>query len=769
MLTEAGRLHAMGFAVHWLKPSSKLPLESGWTKGPRKTWAQLEDSYQYGLNVGVRLGVASNVGGRSLSVIDCDVKSTDPKHIAEMEKALARLMPGYATAPQVASGRGNGSRHLYVTTPVALAQGYRFAQSPEKVRVVMPSAKPSRVEKETLTPTDLEEGVRLRAAWEISVMGEGQQVVLPPSVHPDTGGAYEWVQRVERPADLPHMAAAAGAAKKAAPAGVDFAAVAVDLVGSELSSHVVDLIISGKDCADRSAGLYLAAIAMLKARFQDNEILSVLTDKDTFLGAAAYDHANTTSRARAAEWVRKYTLTKARAETSAEAAFASEAVTVALDPAGVAAQSGDMAGPWEQDLERVGGKPDGRPQPTMLNVLKILRGAESSRVFVRDDFAGREQYGHATAWGGVAGAEIRDIDVTHIKAWLAAQWRMEPGSDKIHEAIAKIAADNRFHPVREYLDALEWDGVARLDSWLVEFMDAEGPAEYLAAVSRKVLCAMVARVYEPGVKFDHVLIMEGPQGFGKSTALRILAGDAWFTDAALDLKNKDTALSLRSKWVYELGELAGMHRSDVASLKAFITTQSDYLRAPYGRRAENYPRQCVFIGTTNDHEYLKDATGNRRFWPVKVGRCMFGALTRVRDQLFAEARFAWELGEPLYLESAAAQLGAASEQSARVHEDILVDTLRKKLADPDPNFEVPFTLAELFYDFGPLADIKAGYIEQRRAADALRILGYEKYRGRDADGSLRYFWKPKSSMTVVEQTMTKKSHRTPKSITPAHI
>ncbi|MCH5185205.1 MAG: hypothetical protein J1F64_03680 [Oscillospiraceae bacterium] len=187
-------------------------------------------------------------------------------------------------------------------------------------------------------------------------------------------------------------------------------------------------------------------------------------------------------------------------------------------------------------------------------------------------------------------------------------------------ALAKVVDDRSFHPIREFLGSLpEWDGVERVDTLLIDYLGAEDN-KYTRAVIRKTLCGAVARVMMPGVKFDTMLVLSGPQGIGKSTIISKLCGE-WFNDSLLlsDTKDKTAAEKLQGFWILEIGELAGLKKTEIETLRGFISRQNDVFRASFGRRATPHLRQCIFIGTTNaEHGYLRDTTGNRRFFPVKV-------------------------------------------------------------------------------------------------------------------------------------------------------
>lgn len=734
-------LFERGYALHLLRPKSKAPIESRWTSGARKTWEELTAAFSPQMNIGVRLGQASKVRGGFLAVIDCDVKSQDPKHEKQMlEKFDALFGKGLrAAAPSVASGRGNGSKHVYILTGEP-AEPRRLAQSPDFVKVKMPSArKPSKKEIAELSQTDIDAGWRIRPAWEIALMGEGQQVVLPPSIHPDSGKPYVWVRTGEEPLINPpggetrekRATGELGASK------IDQGSfVEVDLLFSDLTDRIIGMITEGDGVEDRSASLLSASLAMVRAGFSDLEILSVLTDPKHYLGEAAYEHAKTRDRVRAAQWVEKYTLRKARAEMDAANHFANEVEVSLLSPKEIRAIHEEVVEvlDWRNKIERSKPESGSKPKNTFGNVHLILVEGVGEHVFKYNEFSGAVVYGMNTPWLGVEGRQIKDIDILWIKKWFTDHFRFEPSTNLIGEVVFTIAHRNKFHPVREYLFGLEWDGVERADGWLKKYLGAEAPEPYLSAVSRKVLVAMVARVMNPGCKFDQVLILEGGQGVGKSTAVRHLAGDAWFSDAHINIKDKDAVLSLQAHWIIELGELSGMRKADVDSLKEFISRTTDKIRVPYGKLPEDFPRQCVFIGTTNNDEFLKDETGNRRYWPVTVGRYDFEGIKRARDQLFAEAVALWGMGEPLYLEDKAALAIAVEEQSKRLESDILVDILREKFAQEDEKPEEErifntkkFTLHDLFAsDMALPAGMKNGRPEQMRVARALRMMGYKK-------------------------------------------
>ena len=226
------------------------------------------------------------------------------------------------------------------------------------------------------------------------------------------------------------------------------------------------------------------------------------------------------------------------------------------------------------------------------------------------------------------------------------------GKDRIFDAVNVVASENKFHPVRDYLDGCEWDGVPRVETLLVDYLGAEDNA-YTRAVTRKTLVAAVARVYQPGCKFDYMLTIRGRQGLGKSALISKLGGP-WFSDSFTTLQGKDAYEQVLGVWIMEVGELAGMRKAEAETIKLYISKQTDRFRPAYGRRTQEFPRQCIFIGTTNEEQFLRDTTGNRRFWvvdtPNNPSKDLFEELTPDLIQLiWAEAVKIYRAGEKLFL------------------------------------------------------------------------------------------------------------------------
>ena len=233
-------------------------------------------------------------------------------------------------------------------------------------------------------------------------------------------------------------------------------------------------------------------------------------------------------------------------------------------------------------------------------------------------------------------------DMQRNKVWLDVDkaFHFQIPNDFFDVIVAVLADDRSFNPVLEYLEGLTWDGVKRIDEWLMAYASAEDLGEYTRAVSRLLLMAAAARIYVPGCKFDEMVVLESGQGTGKSSLLRTLCPNpAWFTDdLQLNLDAKRVIENTGGKWIIEASELSGMHASKVEHLKSMISRQVDGpVRMAYARLSVTDPRRFVLVGTTNSHVYLEDPTGNRRFWPIRVGDVLLEELARDRDQLWAEA------------------------------------------------------------------------------------------------------------------------------------
>lgn len=242
------------------------------------------------------------------------------------------------------------------------------------------------------------------------------------------------------------------------------------------------------------------------------------------------------------------------------------------------------------------------------------------------------------------GKPLTDMDITLLRDYLSSVHNWEPSKDIIGDACFIIATRKRYHPIKEFIEKEEWDGIVRLDDWLIKATGCDDNA-YTRAVSSKFMIATINRIYNPGCKFDHMMILEGGQSIGKSTLCEIMSGD-WYLDTNFD--NKDLIDSIRNSFWIEISELSGMSKKDVDWLKSFLSRKVDRLRLPYARRPQDFKRKCVFVGTYNpsgNNMYLRDDTGNRRFWPIECKRKIdLDYVKGCCNQLWAEAYFRYKEG-----------------------------------------------------------------------------------------------------------------------------
>lgn len=370
----------------------------------------------------------------------------------------------------------------------------------------------------------------------------------------------------------------------------------------------------------------------------------------------------------------------------------------------------------------------GHPYNNQFNIEVAIR-----KLGVRlryDQFSGDEIVENLEGYG----PRFDDPATINLRLKIDSAFNFLPGRELFRDVTSNLARKNSFHPVREYLASLAWDQQPRIERWLIDYAGAPD-TPYVRAVSRIVLVAACRRIRRPGAKYDEMLILESPQGTDKSSGLRSLAfNDDWFTD---DLPlHGDTRRFMEStagKWIVEAGELKGMGKSDINALKACLSRQRDEARLAYGHKNTRVPRQFVIIGTTNETDgYLSDATGNRRFWPVRIQRFDLDRLRADRDQLWAEAAEAERIGESIRLDPRL-YAAAAAEQEARLRgDDPLVDVLHRALGNRTGKLRVS--------DAFLICGIEAGKANQDQIARfgrAIRELGWERKRRR-FDGQLEY-------------------------------
>lgn len=324
---------------------------------------------------------------------------------------------------------------------------------------------------------------------------------------------------------------------------------------------------------------------------------------------------------------------------------------------------------WQTALEL---DKQGKIKDTLDNIVLIIRNDSELESIAfnkhRDGIDARD----GLPWKQMKGG-WNDSDNAALKVYLSNKYGIYSPT-KTKDAILAVAAERSYHPIKEYLDHLpEWDGTDRVETLLIDYFNATDNS-YTRAVTRKMMVAAVARIVHPGTKFDSVLILNGPQGIGKSTFFAKLAGD-WFSDSLTltDMKDKAGPEKLQGYWILELGELAGMRKTDVEVVKSFISRSDDKYRASYGVNVESHPRQCIIVGSTNaESGFLRDITGNRRFWPVRISgdgkRRAWQMSVYDVEQIWAETLVLYAKGEKLYLEGSDVEL-ATNEQADAMESD----------------------------------------------------------------------------------------------------
>jgi predicted P-loop ATPase len=377
-----------------------------------------------------------------------------------------------------------------------------------------------------------------------------------------------------------------------------------------------------------------------------------------------------------------------------------------------------------------------RPLALLANAVTALRAAPEWReVIWHDAFRNATLLRGRAPW--MATSPSADVRWTDRFDALTACWLQEHGiavsADVAGLAVATVAPDKPCHPVLDYLVRCRWDGMPRLDRWPMTYLGAED-SPYCCAIGTRWFIAAVARVNAPGCKADCALILEGPQGILKSTALQTISAP-WFADEISDLGTKDAAMQLAGVWVLELAELDSIARGDVSRIKAFMSRSTDRFRPPYGRHIVDQPRQCVFAGTVNHNEYLRDETGGRRFWPLECRKILVDQLHRDRDQLWAEAVHRYRADEKWWLDSRALTKAAEEKQEGRYQSDPWRSAI-ERFVDERESVSVDEILAGAI----ALPLEKRGQVEQNRVARCLRAMRWQRYQVRTllARGSWRY-------------------------------
>lgn len=598
---------------------------------------------------GANVGVAINAQGqRSRPLLHIDIDGPDGAAIlAALEARHGALPPTLG----VRSGRDDGGRHLFLRLPSTI----RLDSLRSELR--LPDL-PGRIE-----------------------VKHSGNVVVPPSVH-YTGRRYQWegagsaadapgwlLQLLRRPTSTATgpTPPQPSAAKPPSP---------------ELIDELADIIRArwpAEGTGHNAALLALSGALLAGAGWPTEAVLSVVE-------AAAPSRAR--PRPREALDAVAYTaaaLAAGRTVTGWPALaglVGDDAVDAAREALGLWAPRGRPQPPpppppppaddSDSDDESWRGRIPVTKQGAMISCLPATGILVANLPELRGRLAWDERSEHVTwlapsPWGANPGARWTDVDATRLAQWLYDREGYITTSGCVHEAVLAEAHRAPYDPVRDYLERLPpWDGRPRVTSWLQVYLGAT-PTPYLAGVGRAWLISAVARVYQPGCQADHLLVLEGPQGAGKSTALAILARP-WHGDISVDPSDKDSAMAIQGLWIYEWGELSGLARRETEAVKGFLTRTHDRLRRPYARLVDDIPRRGVGAATTNELAWLQDSTGGRRYWPVRCGRIDLVGLEDGREQLWAEARALYRQGVPWWL-GGDEEARAAEEQVERLELD----------------------------------------------------------------------------------------------------
>jgi predicted P-loop ATPase len=398
---------------------------------------------------------------------------------------------------------------------------------------------------------------------------------------------------------------------------------------------------------------------------------------------------------------------------------------------------------WANDL--IVTKATDTPKAVVANALIALRKApEWQGVLAYDEFALVTKQMKPPPWLKHHDNSWEPTQWTDRDDVLTADWLQHQGisitTSIAAEAVETVAKDAAFHPIKDYLRDLAWDGRKRIETFASNYLGAEAKP-YHNAVSRCLFIAGVARIMRPGCKADYVPIFEGVQDKGKSTAIELLFSP-WFSDDLAELGSKDAAMQARVAGGIEIPELASMNRADIDKVKAFITRKVDRFRPSYGRRVIEAPRQSIFVGSTNADTYLKDETGGRRFWPIRcIGEIDLKAIERDRDHFWAEAVALYKEGTPWWFTDNKTINAAREEQADRYVEDPWQSLIAKFIEIHDD-----VSIDDVLLHVG-LERSRWTRSDQMRVAGCLKVMGWERYRARDGQRrDWRYRLGPKTKV-----------------------
>jgi len=385
------------------------------------------------------------------------------------------------------------------------------------------------------------------------------------------------------------------------------------------------------------------------------------------------------------------------------------------------------------------------PDDEPTRIRSVLQLDTNLETVIEDDprLAGCIRWNEFDGAVELYGRPITDVDVTEVKLWIEKVYDLRMIKGRVHDVIDCVARRHRYHPVREFLTGLQWDGVPRLEHLLHRYARAED-TDLNRAISRGWMISCIDRALNPGCQVDTTLILCGRQGAKKSSMFRELASSEWFSDSMIDTRNKDAYIALSGVWIFEFAELDALSKRESNNVKMFLTGRTDKYRPPHARRDIRVKRGCVFVGTTNNDEFLVDSTGKRRFWPVRCGDIDLEAVRRDREQLWAEAAQAYNDGEHHWLEEWEARLAEAAEVFA-LSDAWEVPISEWLKANPSIRHDGErFDLYQVMKEALNLDSAQQHRAHQNRARAILTGLGYVKKQRRELAGGRRRRWERKT-------------------------
>lgn len=647
MLHPAKRLAREGVAVHWLRRESKAPVEDAWSSAEVNSEADLARTYREGYNVGIRLGKPSLVDEREpfyLYVLDMDVKG-DEDDADEAFAALAKILPSWEKHPFVQSGRGGHSQHIYLVCREDL-RSKKLAHSDKKVPW-----------------TDKDGKDHKSWAWEIELFGTGKQVACPPSIHPETGNEYKWGREVnwdrlfqiEVSADdlVPLDVDGRGerdnrsSTRSSASSLSDYKnKQTLDIGEDEAWDYLMDLDMA-EWCDDRDGWVKVGMAC--HHEFGGSEIgyklwrdFSKKSDKfDEDDLERVWDSFGKDDRRRPVRFATIKAAGAATRELRERKGASNDDDERILDEEDPETRAARLIPRTETGEIKV----TAHTVQLLLETDVRTRGILARNLFsgevclvksagIREALSERKQKDmmqlnprlfSVTEEQAAEGVQIDDSHYHALRTMLEAGrpsggYGIKIPDRDLETAISVIADSNTFHPIQDFLNSLVWDGTPRIDRLFIDYLGTPNDA-YHRQTPRLWMLAGVARTFQPGHKFDYVPILEGRQGLRKSTFIQKLAvNPKWFVELRGDIFDdpKKVVETLDGSWIAEIPELNSFSKSDLTAIKAFFSAGKEKVRESYGRKAKNFERQSIYMGSTNDAEYLRDPTGNRRFWPIKT-------------------------------------------------------------------------------------------------------------------------------------------------------